>query len=160
MKKQISYKLLGVILTICMVVGIFAATPLTAYASATDSMLTFLLESSSSNYVVKADGGLWAWGANSMGQLGDGTTERRREPVKILDNIVSVSVHQSPFIATALDTDNSLWIWGEAYHITGVASGSRPVKVLDNVSDYAFPYNGLFAEKLMAVCGAMVIWLI
>jgi len=37
---------------------------------------------------LRTDGNLWAWGTNAYGQLGDGTTEARSEPVKIMDNIM------------------------------------------------------------------------
>ena len=33
--------------------------------------------------VLKKDGTVWGWGANEFGQLGDGTTETRREPVQV-----------------------------------------------------------------------------
>ena len=33
--------------------------------------------------VLKKDGTLWAWGKNEFGQLGDGTTETRLEPVQV-----------------------------------------------------------------------------
>jgi alpha-tubulin suppressor-like RCC1 family protein len=32
---------------------------------------------------LQADGTLWAWGDNTYGQLGDGTTSRRRVPVRL-----------------------------------------------------------------------------
>ena len=50
--------------------------------------------------VLKTDGSLWGW-SNVVGQ---------REPVKIMDDVVSVS---SGFNATmAIKTDGSLWAWG------------------------------------------------
>ena len=33
--------------------------------------------------VLKKDGTVWSWGNNELGQLGDGTTERRKEPVQV-----------------------------------------------------------------------------
>ena len=39
------------------------------------------------SFAVKTDGSLWAWGVNDFGQLGDGTTEGRHSPVKIMEGI-------------------------------------------------------------------------
>jgi len=50
----------------------------------------------SSTFVLRTDGSLWAWGDNSNGQLGDGTTERRLSPVKVMDGIAmpgSIEIH-------------------------------------------------------------------
>lgn len=59
---------------------------------------------------LKEDGSLWAWGGNTYGQLGDGTTTQRSSPVKIGDGYVSVSAgaHHS----VAIKADGSLWAWG------------------------------------------------
>jgi len=34
---------------------------------------------------VKKDGTVWAWGNNSLGELGDGTTTDRATPVRVKD---------------------------------------------------------------------------
>jgi alpha-tubulin suppressor-like RCC1 family protein len=59
---------------------------------------------------LRADGSLWAWGANFHGQLGDGTTEERHTPVRILTDAVSVTAGASHTLATK--SDGSLWAWG------------------------------------------------
>ena len=40
---------------------------------------------------VQSDGTLWAWGANWTGQLGDGSTDDRRTPVHVMDNVSAIS---------------------------------------------------------------------
>ncbi|MCL2367913.1 MAG: hypothetical protein FWC72_02860 [Oscillospiraceae bacterium] len=37
---------------------------------------------------IRADGSLWAWGANDRGQLGDGTTEDRHSPVMVMERVL------------------------------------------------------------------------
>jgi hypothetical protein len=37
---------------------------------------------------VRTDGGLWAWGNNFEGQIGDGTIIDKHRPVKIMDNVM------------------------------------------------------------------------
>ena len=36
---------------------------------------------------IKEDGSLWMWGWNINGQLGDGTTEEKHTPVKVMENV-------------------------------------------------------------------------
>lgn len=71
--------------------------------------------------VLKRDGGLWAWGVNRNGQLGDGTVtcydkdgkyadNNKCVPVKIMDDIVSITAGK--FHSLAIKADGSLWAWG------------------------------------------------
>jgi len=65
------------------------------------------------NLVLKEDGTLWAWGGNSYGQLGDGTTvNRRNAPVQVigLDNVIEISAGNEHNLA--LKEDGTLWAWG------------------------------------------------
>ena len=70
---------------------------------------------------VKKDGSLWVWGRNFAGCIGDGTYERRFEPVKIMDNVASVSLGGSCMLerghTAAIKADGSLWMWG--YNVFG-----------------------------------------
>lgn len=70
--------------------------------------------STSNTYAVKTDGTLWAWGANGVGQLGDGTTTGRSSPVSVVSGGTSwktVAANSSNTVA-ALKTDGTLWTWG------------------------------------------------
>ena len=59
---------------------------------------------------IRSDGSLWAWGSNDHGQLGDGTTVSRLSPVRVMDNVVHVSVGER--YTLAVRSDGSLWSWG------------------------------------------------
>ena len=85
---------------------------------------------------VTKDGSLYMWGSNDYGQLGDGTKTNRNTPVKVMDNVTSVSVG-GYFCSAAITKDRSLYMWG--YNACGqLGNGTTideatPVKVLDDV---------------------------
>ena len=49
---------------------------------------------------LKSDGTVWAWGANGLGQLGDGSRHQRNAPVQVLKLV--------GMIAVAAGSDHSL----------------------------------------------------
>jgi alpha-tubulin suppressor-like RCC1 family protein/subtilisin family serine protease len=58
------------------------------------------------------DGSVWAWGNNDYGQLGDGTTNQRLTPVKVL-NLSSVKeIAAGNNNSVALKEDGTVWAWG------------------------------------------------
>lgn len=61
---------------------------------------------------IDGNGGLWAWGRNEFGQIGDGTSTTRSAPV-VIDTVnsyilVSAGMHHS----LAIRSDSTLWGWG------------------------------------------------
>ena len=84
--------------------------------------------------VVMEDGTLWAWGDNQYGQLGDGTTETRFSPVKIMKDVLMVSTSD---FTMAVKNDGTLWGWGEN-SFGQLGNGTTedrysPVKIMDDV---------------------------
>jgi len=65
-------------------------------------------------------------------RLGDGITIRRPYPVKILEDVIAVSIGTNHVMA--IRTDNSLWAWGtNVFGQLGVDVGiesDTPVKVM------------------------------
>ena len=60
---------------------------------------------------VKEDGTLWMWGANDVGQLGDGSYSHQDTPVKIMENISRIDCGYKN--AIALREDGSVYTWGK-----------------------------------------------
>jgi alpha-tubulin suppressor-like RCC1 family protein len=60
---------------------------------------------------VSADGTLWAWGSNSSGQLGDGTSMGSSTPVVVsnLSGVTSVAAGSAHSLALR---SGSVWAWG------------------------------------------------
>lgn len=70
---------------------------------------------------IKMDGSLWAWGTNGSGQLGDGTTTSRGEPVRV-DSSVWSSVSAGFRHTVGIKRDGSLWAWGAGSDVDGNAT--------------------------------------
>jgi len=80
---------------------------------------------------LKSDGTVWAWGGNSVGQLGDGTTVQRTTPVQVsgLAGITSITCGSDHCLA--LKSDGTLWGWGANNfgQSGGLGSALTPVQV-------------------------------
>ncbi len=63
--------------------------------------------------VLRSDGKVWAWGRNTDGRLGDGTTTGRTSPVQVsgLTGIVAVAAGDTHSLA--LKNDGTVWAWGD-----------------------------------------------
>jgi len=70
---------------------------------------------SSHNVVVRSDGSVWAWGANSSGQLGVGTAGTRTSPVQVVGLTSVVAVAAGADYSLAVKSDGSVWAWGANY---------------------------------------------
>jgi alpha-tubulin suppressor-like RCC1 family protein len=66
------------------------------------------------------EGGLWSWGGNLFGQLGDNTTTGKSSPVQTVSggtNWRQIDADSAGLNTAAIKTDGSLWLWG--YNVSG-----------------------------------------
>ncbi|GIO15225.1 hypothetical protein J19TS2_47800 [Cohnella xylanilytica] len=63
---------------------------------------------------VKEDGTVWAWGLNSSGELGDGTTTQRETPIQVPGLTGVKAVSAGGYHSLALKEDGTVWAWGNA----------------------------------------------
>src|SRR5688572_11174473 len=63
---------------------------------------------------LSADGGIWCWGSNEKGQLGDGVLTDSLAPVQVSglekNNIIAVAAGGQH--TCALSADGRIWCWG------------------------------------------------
>jgi alpha-tubulin suppressor-like RCC1 family protein len=74
-----------------------------------------------------------AWGSNSVGQLGNGTTTDTSTPVQVSDLSRATTIASGWAHSLALRTDGTVWAWGDnAYGELGnttTTNTSTPVQV-------------------------------
>lgn len=64
---------------------------------------------------VAADGTLWGWGNNSLGQVGDGTTTNRNAPVQVGVATNWTAVACGSYHSVALNSSGEVYCWGRNY---------------------------------------------
>ncbi|HYO51446.1 RCC1 domain-containing protein, partial [Archangium sp.] len=90
----------------------------------------------------------WAWGYNSYGQLGDGTTTNRSSPVQIGGFDSSTEIEAGGYSSEARKQDGTVWAWGyNSYGQLGdgtTTSRSTPGQVpglVTTIISPPFPYE-------------------
>lgn len=95
-----------------------------------------------SYYALKQDGSVWAWGSNSYGQLGDGTTTYRSQAVQVDISEKVVDVVACCRYAVFLTESGKLYGTGDGF-------GTTPVLITDGVSAIKKDYtsSGYFTAQ-------------
>ena len=95
------------------------------------------------SFGIKKDKTLWAWGFNSAGQLGDGTTISKSLPTLVLGGNTWVSAVNTPGTSAGIDTNKKLWTWGcNLTGALGINSNDEsilrcaPGRICDNNTDW------------------------
>ncbi|MCR4317256.1 MAG: hypothetical protein NUW37_13035 [Planctomycetes bacterium] len=79
--------------------------------------------------VQKSDGGLWSWGRNEFGQIGNGTTSDQHIPVLIPNDKTVVQIVAGIYNSGILLADGSVLVWGKGYVASadgGISNSSVP----------------------------------
>jgi alpha-tubulin suppressor-like RCC1 family protein len=108
--------------------------------------------SAPSSFAVAADGTVWAWGDNSSGQLGDGTTTNYPSPIHLttISNVRAIATNGN--CTYAVKTDGTIWSWGSNQNgilgTGGSAASLSPAQItgLSNITAVAhtrLPRGGL-----------------
>ena len=87
-----------------------------------------------SYYALKQDGSVWAWGSNSYGQLGDGTTTYRSQAVQVDISEKVVDMVARIRYTVFLTESGNLYGAGETF-------GSTPVLITDGLSTIMRDYS-------------------
>jgi uncharacterized protein YjdB len=74
-------------------------------------------------------GEVWCWGRNAFGQLGDGSTTNRQEPVRVASPVAFVSISAGAEHTCGLAADGSAWCWGLRGNVGAVDHLALPLAV-------------------------------
>jgi alpha-tubulin suppressor-like RCC1 family protein len=98
------------LLATCLGVAVTGARPVLASGCLAD--LVAISGNWGHTVALQADGTVWTWGENDRGQIGDGTTIDRHEPVHVagVDRVVAVGAGQA--FTVVLRDDGTVWAWG------------------------------------------------
>ena len=107
--------------------------------------------------VIAQDGSLYMWGSNYYGEIGDGTTEDRYKPTKILDHVIAVSLGDCH--SGAITQDGSLYMWG-CNSFGQIGDGTtedryKPTKILDHVVSVSL---GGYRSGAITQDGSLYMW--
>jgi alpha-tubulin suppressor-like RCC1 family protein len=71
----------------------------------------------------------WAWGDNSIGQLGDDSTTSSSDPVPVSDLSFVTAIATGGYHSIALDSNGAVWAWG--YNASGQLGVDRSTTPMD-----------------------------
>jgi len=87
----------------------------------------FIAAGGGQSFAIDSNGSLWGWGCNYYGEVGDGTTANKKEPVHIgFPGDVSIaSVAADTDRSMALDSTGVVWLWGRECYWKGADSSGK-----------------------------------
>jgi alpha-tubulin suppressor-like RCC1 family protein len=74
--------------------------------------ITALAAGSEYSLALRSDGTIWAWGANYLGQLGDGTTTTRSTSMQVIGLTGVTTLATGSGHSLAFRSGSGTWAWG------------------------------------------------
>ena len=109
---------------------------------------------------IREDGSLWIWGDNLSGQIGDGTEgieEYRLTPVRIMEDVQTVSL--GGMHSAAIKIDGSLWLWGNnLYGELGDGTKNDHSEPFSLMTDVTSVTLGKFSSAAIKTDGSLWMW--
>jgi alpha-tubulin suppressor-like RCC1 family protein len=112
---------------------------------------------------IRTNGTLWSWGANTQGQLGDGTVVSKSSPVSVVGGVANwCQVSGGQYHSQAITTTGSLWSWG--YNSKGqlgdntIVNKSSPISVLGGFTDWCQGSAGIVHTAALRTNGTLWTW--
>jgi alpha-tubulin suppressor-like RCC1 family protein len=105
--------------------------------------------------------GLWLWGRNDFGQLGDNSVASKSSPVQT-GGTNWKQVNNGLYHAAAIKTDGTLWLWG--YNTAGqlgdnsITSRSSPVQTVSGGTNWKQVSCGDFHTAAIKTDGTLWLW--
>lgn len=114
-----------------------------ANISISDCEIVDIAAGSNHNLALDSDGNLWAWGSNSSGQLGDGTTTDSNVPIQIMRGHKFKKISAGRDCSAAIDENGYLYGWGSSANPTS-SKVYAPTLVSDSITyiDVNCNYSG------------------
>jgi len=109
-----------------------------------------------------SQGGLWLWGSNAFGQLGDNTITHRSSPIQTIAGGTNWKQVSTGSHTAAIKTDGTLWSWGHGLNGTmgnnANTSRSSPVQTISGGTNWkeVSAKNGITAA--IKTDGTLWVW--
>lgn len=78
------------------------------------------------HFILDSDNNLWAWGRNSYGEAGNGTTGEIKDLINISEmyNLKFTKISESYYGVGAIDVNGDIWLWGYHGYVSTDANGT------------------------------------
>lgn len=115
-------------------------------------------------YNIFTQGGLWAAGYNSTGELGDNSISHRSSPVQTITGGTNWKLVAAFGSVSAIKTDGSLWLWGSntygqlGENLKTPAHRSSPVQTVSGGNNWVLVASGGYHTAAIKTDGTLWTW--